>query len=202
MLTDIMESIQFISSPIKSEKSALNIYSFNSNELVHKCINDVKDELIINPVINIYGRVAIQHRSIGFFSNDSIGYHYSGQLAKSKPLTNSLKELLETINNKFGTQFNGILVNKYMNGLDYIGAHSDNESYLDSGGVISISVGAVRKFRIRNKITKKIIVDVPTVYGCILHMNGDFQKEFTHEIPKETKIKDARYSLTFRNHTK
>jgi hypothetical protein len=31
-------------------------------------------------------------------------------------------------------------------------------------------------------------------------MGGDFQIEFTHGIPIEKKIKDVRYSLTFRKH--
>lgn len=31
-------------------------------------------------------------------------------------------------------------------------------------------------------------------------MGGNFQKEFTHEIPIEKKITDTRYSLTFRKH--
>ena len=31
-------------------------------------------------------------------------------------------------------------------------------------------------------------------------MGGDFQKEFTHEIPIEKKIKLPRYSFTLRKH--
>ena len=31
-------------------------------------------------------------------------------------------------------------------------------------------------------------------------MTGDFQNEFTHEIPIEKNIKDIRYSFTFRKH--
>ena len=33
-------------------------------------------------------------------------------------------------------------------------------------------------------------------------MAGDFQKEFTHEIPAEKKIKEGRISFTFRKHLK
>ena len=33
-------------------------------------------------------------------------------------------------------------------------------------------------------------------------MGGNFQKEFTHEIPIEKKVLDTRYSLTFRRHMK
>jgi hypothetical protein len=31
-------------------------------------------------------------------------------------------------------------------------------------------------------------------------MGGDFQKEFTHEVPIEKKVREGRYSLTFRQH--
>lgn len=187
---------------IKTEKSFLNIYNASEeyNDLMELCIAEIIDKLLENPKINIYGKSAIQHRSIGFFSNDSIGYYYSGQLAKSQSLSENLSILLNKINNMFGAKFNGILVNKYLNGNDYIGAHSDDETSLDKCGVVCISYGAVRKFRIKNKITKKTVVDIPTISNNILHMGGDFQKEFTHEIPIEKKIKEVRYSFTFRKH--
>jgi len=44
-------------------------------------------------------------------------------------------------------------------------------------------------------------MDIPTTYDSIIHMGGDFQKEFTHGIPVEKKVKGVRYSLTFRSHT-
>lgn len=189
---------------IKTEKSFLNVYNASEeyNDLMKLCIAEIIDKLLENPKIIINGKSAIQHRSIGFFSNDSIGYYYSGQLAKSQSLSENLSKLLDKINIKFDAKFNGILVNKYNKGDDYIGAHSDNESGLDKCGVVCISYGAVRKFRIKDKITKKTIVDIPTISNNILHMGGDFQKEFTHEIPIEKKIKEVRYSFTFRKHNK
>ncbi len=93
-------------------------------------------------------------------------------------------------------------MNKYINGNDYIGAHSDDETSLDKCSVVCISYGAVRKFRIKDKKTKKTVIDIPTISNNILHMGGDFQKEFTHEIPIEKKIKEVRYSFTFRKHNK
>jgi alkylated DNA repair dioxygenase AlkB len=110
-------------------------------------------------------------------------------------------ENYSNINTKFNYSYNGILINKYTDGQDYIGKHTDDERGLDGKvGVISISYGAVRKFRICNKITGKIEIDVPTDPTKIIQMVGNFQKEFTHEIPIEKKIKDTRYSLTFRKH--
>jgi alkylated DNA repair dioxygenase AlkB len=99
-----------------------------------------------------------------------------------------------------GTQFNGILVNKYIDGNDYIGAHSDEENGLDSIGVVAISYGSERIFRIRDKSNKTIVCDEPTTHCSILHMGGNFQKLYTHEIPIQKKIKGSRISFSFRKH--
>jgi alkylated DNA repair dioxygenase AlkB len=100
----------------------------------------------------------------------------------------------------YGAEFNGILVNRYTCGSDYISAHSDDESKLDKVGVVSVSYGAMRTFRVRDKKTKKIMIDVPMISGKLLHMGGNFQLEFTHEIPAEKKVYEVRYSFTFRRH--
>ena len=183
-----------------SGKSKLQEYDFENEELIDCCINDIKDKLLDYPNIKIYGKECIQHRSIGFFSNDSIGYKYSGQMAHSQELNENTAKLLNDINIIFNSDYNGILVNKYENGLDYIGAHSDDESGLSSIGVLALSYGATRKFRIRNKTDKKIVIDIPLTSYKIIHMGGDFQKEYTHEIPIERKVKEVRYSFTFRKH--
>jgi alkylated DNA repair dioxygenase AlkB len=185
---------------IQTEKSFLKTDKFTDIDLIKNVVEEIGDKLIHNPKIIVYGRECHQHRSVGFFSETSVGYFYSGQLAKSIPLLPSTKKLLESINSLFGAEFNGILVNKYMDGNDTIGAHSDDEKNLDTIGVVAISWGAIRKFRIRDKPTRKIVKDLLTESGGIIHMGGDFQKEFTHEIPVEKKVKGCRYSFTFRKH--
>lgn len=88
-----------------------------------------------------------------------------------------------------------------MNGDDYIGAHSDDEKALSVNGVVAISYGSNRIFRIRNKKTKKIIADIDTGHCKIIHMEGNtFQSLYTHEIPKTKKVHKIRYSFTFRSH--
>jgi len=179
-------------------KMELELDDYNGD--LKPIITEIDPLLLDRPEIKIFGKVAHQNRSIGFFSNESIGYRYSGQLAASIPLTPGLNKLLDEINTKYGAKFNGILVNKYNGGTDYIGAHSDDESGLDQVGVVAISYGAVRKFRIRDKKTKEILRDVPTKSNGIIFMKGDFQKKYTHEIPIEKKVLGVRYSLTFRHH--
>ena len=172
--------------------------NFINKELLEKCIIDI--ELEERPEIIIFGKKCKQQRNVGFFSNESIGYSYSKKMMESKPLSQSMSELLLVTNMIVGAEFNGILVNKYMDGNDYISAHSDDETGLDSVGVISISYGSERIFRIRHRETKKIMCDELTTHCSILHMGGDFQKLYTHEIPIQKKIKESRISFTFRKH--
>jgi len=173
---------------------------FINEKLLESCIIDIERQLEERPEIVMFGKKCKQQRDVGFFSNESIGYKYSKKMMKSKPLSNSMNELLLTINKIIGAEFNGILVNKYMNGNDYISAHSDDESALDKIGVVTISFGAERIFRIRDKKKKNIMFDEITTHSSILHMGGNFQELYTHEIPKQKKIKEARVSFTFRKH--
>lgn len=195
---------------LKTDTSSLKmITTFLSekkrDKLLEKCMNL---ELLKNPKIMIYGKEATMHRSVGFFSNVSEGYRYSGQIAKSIPLPSFLLELLEKVNMTFDTDFNGILINRYEDGTETIGAHSDDEKGLGKNGkVIGISLGAVRNMRFRGKktildINGKKYLDMSMPHGCLFIMDGDFQKEFTHEIPQQKAITDVRISLTFRKHIK
>lgn len=187
---------------MNTEKSFLKISKFNDKELLQDCVNYVNDKLEEYPKIQIYGKDCHQRRCIAFFSNESIGYLYSNKLLESQKLNEKLLLLLNKINEIFNSNYNGILINKYKDGNDYISAHSDNEKDLEKTNIISISFGSSRKFRIRDKNNKKIIKDfIINSYDMIV-MGGNFQEEFTHEIPIEKKIKDERISFTFRKHNK
>lgn len=161
----------------------------------------VRDALEHKPKIRVFGKEAHMQRSIGFFSDESAGYRYSGQTSAAKPMTTELRRLLEYVNTRLGATFNGILVNHYANGDEYISKHSDDEGGLDpNAGVVAISLGSERKFRIRDKNTNTIIADVPTREGEMMQMAGEnFQKKYTHEIPKQ-KGAGERMSFTFRKH--
>ena len=114
---------------LNENNSALTLYDLSEEwqHIVATCAKEIDATLQYKPQIKLYGKICHQHRSIGFYSNDSIGYKYSGQIALSQPLTPLLQQLLDFVNTKFTAQFNGILVNKYEGGEDYISAHSDDE---------------------------------------------------------------------------
>ena len=172
--------------------------------------------LLHNPPIVVFGKPGVQHRDIGFFSDVSIGYKYSNQMIGSQPLSSSpiLKPMLDYVNQSLNTQFNAILVNKYKDGSDYIGAHSDelDEGKRDAGAETALSVGgivagisygpATRTFRITDKKSGNLVLNYQHKPRTLIVMDGQFQKEFKHGIPQEKSVTEERISLTFRCHTK
>jgi alkylated DNA repair dioxygenase AlkB len=163
------------------------------------------------PPIVVFGKQGKQHRDVSFYSDESKGYHYSGQLMPSLPLANApvLQQLLPAVNKSLGTNFNGILVNRYRDGTKYLSKHSDDEKALDKNTkmVVGLAYGAVRTFRITNKKTGEVVIDIPHYPCMLIVMQGDFQSEFKHEIPiipgkKAQKLAiGERISITFRHHT-
>ena len=184
---------------IKTNDSSLKVGYFKDLDLIDKCISDIQDKLVHKPEIKVFGKVCHQPRDVGFFSDESIGYKYSRQIMRSQSLTSSLSSLLDMVNKEFNANFNGILVNLYVDGNDSIGDHSDDEASIGKEGVVAISTGAVRKFRIRDKSSRKIVKDIPMEHGMILQMCGDFQKEFIWDTRGEA-YKKSRISFTFRYH--
>ena len=188
---------------LETENSKLTLYSLDAEvmQLIAECVSAVDGELDLKPEIELFGKLFRQKRDIGFFSDESRGYAYSSTIAISKPMPACLIALLQFVNTTFDANYNGILVNKYADGTEYIGKHSDDVRELNPRiGVLCISYGAVRNFRIRDKATGKIVANVPTHADKIMQMSGQFQREFTHEIPIQKKVLGARYSFTFRKH--
>lgn len=162
-----------------------------------------KLELEIKPPIKIFGRECHQQRDVGFYSDESSGYTYSNQQGKTFPLTEELRTIMKEVNEYLGTSFNGILINKYNNGNEYLSSHSDSEKGLDKNSIVAgISYGATRNFRIRDKYTKSIVKNYYHKSCTLIVMDGNFQNTYKHEIPIEKDVKKPRISLTFRRHIK
>jgi alkylated DNA repair dioxygenase AlkB len=178
----------------------MSIYGYTARYLIQETVKEVSDLLNHHPEIEIFGKIAHQQRDVGFFSNVSKGYKYSGQIAAAKKLTNTLARLLDWVNYFFQAEYNGVLVNRYVTGKDYISAHSDDVTGLSPvSGVVSISYGQTRNFVIKKRQCKEPLYTTPLLSYDMVQMGGDFQKIYTHEVPKD-KTTGTRYSLTFRQH--
>lgn len=133
-------------------------------------------------------------------------YKFSGVVHKGHKLPAEFEPFLKWMNEtKYAIkhEFNEVLVNWYEDGSHYIGSHSDDEGGLHSrSDIVTISLGEKRKFRIRDKKTKKIVLDIELDNRTVVVMRGDTQKEFKHEIVKVNGKKGSqlgpRISITMR----
>jgi alkylated DNA repair dioxygenase AlkB len=182
-----------------------HIIDNNLEVLVGEAVLELDGSLELDPKFKMFNRECTQHRNVGFFSDVVTTYKYSGRDHRATPMTFMLQNILNQVNLLLSSDFNSILINKYKDGKDYISAHSDDEKTIDQTyGVVSISTGVSRTFRIRDKATRQIVADIPTRSDVILQMcaklpdGSSFQKKYTHEVPMEKSITEPRYSLTFR----
>lgn len=145
-----------------------------------------------------------QRRHVGFFSDVVKGYPYSGQVAEAKPLSDYpvLADLLSDVNKDVDASFNGVLVNRFVNGDKYVGCHSDSDEFLDKNHKMTamLAFGATRTFRIKRKDPRERTLDYEYPSGSLLVMDGEFQNEFTQEMPPRRRVKDESVVLTFRKH--
>lgn len=90
------------------------------------------------------------------------------------------------------------LCNWYADGTETVDWHSDNTADLASPYIVSVSVGASRKFELR------LIGGGPTVASVLLHdgdiliMGRGVQQKYKHRIAPNAKCVDERFNLTFR----
>jgi len=97
-------------------------------------------------------------------------------------------------------QFQGVLLNYYRDGNDKLGSHADDEETIKPNSPIaSVSFGAVRKFVLRHRGNgQKLSLELG--HGSCLVMSGTTQLFWKHEVPLETRIKEGRINLTFRQY--
>jgi len=146
----------------------------------------------------IHGKTVTPKRKTFMYGKD---YSYSGQTQNSIPFDRQINYIARIIEDKLNLKrgyFNGCLLNLYEDGLSYISYHKDNEKdMIEDSLIVSFSLGATRKFYLKNDETKEVEKLIHNE-GEILVMEPLTQKEWMHSVPKESKVKEARISLTFR----
>lgn len=165
-------------------------------------VASVEGRLLDRPTVVVFGRECRQPRDVGFFSDESPGYTYAHRMMPAQALCTSLKKLLYIVNALFGADYNGILVNRYRTGSDNVGSHADSMDDLDPrAGVVTLSYGATRIFRLRDGAKRKV-GDFALRSGFAIQMRGaTFQQTYKHEVPVQRRVREPRFSFTFRRHS-
>ena len=144
----------------------------------------------------VYGKRHLQPRLTAWYGDAS--YTYSGLRLEPLPWTALLLDIRAAVEAVCGHRFNSVLLNRYRNGRDSMGMHSDDEPELGAQPVIaSLSYGATRSFILRHKRNKQTL-RLPLGDGSLLLMSGQLQRNWLHGINKSASPLGERINLTFR----
>lgn len=187
---------------MKGEKVLYCEDFFDEHKEWYKLIDDSVKWESFN--VKVHDKVFPQPRESFYMADDKHQYKYSGFdriPEKWSVAVIEMKKVLEKVLVDIEPnhpKLNAVLGNKYNNGSNYIGFHSDSESDLDDDAfIVSVSLGAERDFVFKHIETgKKVSIKLKS--GSVLLMGGDCQKNWTHGLPKRLKIKEPRINLTFR----
>lgn len=130
------------------------------------------------------------------YGDDNLHYSFSGNKLKANTWTPFLTKVKEHVEQATDLTFNFVLINKYRDGNDTIGWHSDDEREL-RGPIVSVTIGCVRDFVLKNNKTKKSTI-IPLPHNSCLIFDETTNKKYKHCVPRRKKCKSVRYNLTFR----
>jgi alkylated DNA repair dioxygenase AlkB len=147
----------------------------------------------------IFGRRQLVPRLVAWHGDPGARYTYSGTPHEPMPWTPALERVRGRVQALAGCEFNSVLLNLYRDGRDGMGWHADDEPELGPNPVIaSVSLGAVRRFRLRHRRRRHQKVDIPLPNGSLLLMSGATQHHWVHSVPKTAVVVGERINLTFR----
>jgi alkylated DNA repair dioxygenase AlkB len=149
--------------------------------------------------MTMYGKKIAVPREESLFGDD-FRYQYRGSIIKAEPWPEFLLHAKRSIEELCGFKFNFAVGNRYMNGNDSIGWHSDNFPQIGKRPpVASLTLGSTRRFKLRHKSSKEV-VDFELGSGSLLIMLPGCQEEWEHAVPKTSRQVGERNNWTFRPH--
>lgn len=149
--------------------------------------------------MSIFGRCVSIPRLEAWYGDPEAAYSYSGIAHEPNAWTPLLAGLRDRISAAAGVAFNSVLINRYRDGSDSNGWHSDDERELGPLPVIaSLSLGATRRFVLRAKADHSVRREYRLEAGSLLIMPAGTQELFSHCVPKERRCNAQRLNLTFR----
>jgi len=149
--------------------------------------------------IRLFGREIDVPRLSSWIGDADANYRYSGSDFVPRPWTPTLQMLRTRIEQACGARFNSVLANRYRDGRDSMGWHSDDEPELGPNPVIaSLSLGAERRFLLRHRRDPSLRWEAALPSGSLLVMRGPTQTNYRHQLPRSARPVGERINLTFR----
>ncbi|KAG6969402.1 hypothetical protein JG687_00003248 [Phytophthora cactorum] len=141
-------------------------------------------------------------------------YRYSGKTFEAQKkyppgLRHAVKEMQRIVEDPTTqhTRLTGGLVNWYENGDHYIGPHADDErDMIACSPIVALSLGATRRFVFTKKTSKSAPqgdeavarMELQMEDGDLMVMGGTTQRTHKHAVPKMSRCREPRISVTLR----
>lgn len=158
--------------------------------------------------IKICGKEILIPRKQVAYGEKGLSYTFSGATVFAKDWNNSennskLCEVIMFLKNKVAKRFNFnpnfVLINRYENGDQYIGFHSDDEKDLNLyAPIVGISFGTDREIVFMNNNENSDKKKLLLRNGSAFCMHYPTNINYKHSIPKNKNIKNPRISFAFR----
>jgi alkylated DNA repair dioxygenase AlkB len=148
--------------------------------------------------IRMFGREVDSPRLSRWIGDPGAVYTYSRARFDPHPWPEVLAAMRCRLRETLGVDFNSVLANRYRDGRDRMGWHSDDEPELGPRPVIaSLSLGATRRFALKPRgVGERLVLELP--HGSLLVMAGDTQTRYRHALPATAQPVGERINLTFR----
>lgn len=149
--------------------------------------------------INLYGKTMPLPRLTAWYGDSGKSYTYAGIRSEPNEWNKGLLYLKQETERLADTEFNGVLLNWYRDGEDYLNWHADDEKELGRNPIIgSVNFGETRDFLLRRNIDASQKISLPLKHGTLLIMRGELQHHWQHSVPKRKRVSGSRFNLTFR----
>lgn len=149
--------------------------------------------------IRLFGREHDSPRLSSWIGDAQAHYRYSGADFRPHPWPAALAPIRERLARELGAPFNSVLANRYRDGRDAMGWHSDDEPELGPAPVIaSLSLGGTRRFSLKHRRDAGLKATLDLAHGSLLVMAGATQANYRHALPRTAKPVGERINLTFR----
>jgi alpha-ketoglutarate-dependent dioxygenase alkB family protein 2 len=199
-----------------NEKIFISYYKNFINDDDSKLFDFFEKHIIYNTdeqsKIKIFGKEMSIPRKQVAYGDLNTNYSFSGtkvvtrdwnSTTEDKELCDLLLLMRNKVASRFNFQPNFVLINRYEDGDQYVGYHSDDEKDLVKGApIVGISFGAEREISfmsISNNENKKRML---LKNGSVFCMHYPTNKFYMHSIPKQKGINRPRISFTFRQMTR
>jgi alkylated DNA repair dioxygenase AlkB len=141
---------------------------------------------------SLYGRTHRVPRRVAWFGDAGLNYRYTGSDHFCSGWHPALEELRQEILGRCGVNTNLVLLNRYQDGRDSMGWHTDAERG-HAPLVASLSLGGTRRFLIR-PVAGQPSQRWDLEHGSLLLLDG----RQPHALPKTRRPVAERINLTFR----